>query len=135
MLVGPMARLQIQLLGGFAVQTQPGAACVVSSKKARALLAYLALPAGRFHSRQKLTALLWGGSRESQAQQSFRQALAALRRAAGQAFSDALVTEGDAMALAAAAVTTDAADFEKEAAESSVSALELASGLYRGDLL
>ena len=135
MLFGPMARLQVQLLGGFAVRTDPGEACVVSSRKARALLAYLTLPAGRFHSRQKLTALLGGGSRESQAQPSFRQALAALRRTIGSAISEALVSEGDAMALAAASVTTDVADFEKAAADGSVSALELASGLYRGDLL
>ena len=54
-----MAWLQLQLLGGFVVRTEAGSVCVLPTKKARALLAYLALPAGRFHSRQKLTALLW----------------------------------------------------------------------------
>ena len=84
-----MAWLQIQLLGGFAMRTEPGSACVLPTKKARALLAYLALPAGRFHSRQKLTALLWDDSPEMQAQQSFRQALVAMRRAIGDGLRDA----------------------------------------------
>jgi DNA-binding SARP family transcriptional activator len=45
-----MGRLQVDLLGGFSARRASGEACVLPTKKARALLAYLAVPAGRFHS-------------------------------------------------------------------------------------
>ena len=76
-------RLRFELLGGFAVTFDDGRPCVLPTRKTQALLAYLALPAGRFHSREKITALLWGDAPEAQARQSFRQALARIRRAVG----------------------------------------------------
>ena len=68
-------RLRFELMGGFAVTFDDGRPCVLPTRKTQALLAYLALPAGRFHSREKITALLWGDTPEAQARQSFRQAL------------------------------------------------------------
>src|SRR5262249_10635839 len=64
---GRMARLHLELLGGFSARLEDGQPCTLPTRKARALLAYLALPAGRFHSRDKLTALLWGETPEAQA--------------------------------------------------------------------
>ena len=61
-----MARLAISILGGFEA-TLDGAPVVVPKKKARALLAYLSLNAGRSHSREKIAALLWGNSGDAQA--------------------------------------------------------------------
>ncbi|MGC9334406.1 MAG: BTAD domain-containing putative transcriptional regulator, partial [Anaerolineae bacterium] len=51
--------------------------------KARALLAYLAVEAGRPHRRDTLAGLLWANSPQTKARQSLRQALADLRRALG----------------------------------------------------
>jgi DNA-binding SARP family transcriptional activator/tetratricopeptide (TPR) repeat protein len=130
-----MASLQIELLGGFSVRTASGEFCPLPTNKTRALLAYLSLPAGRFHSRQKLTALLWGDSAEGRAQQSFRQALAALRRSLGDGSSGALITEGDGIGLKAAEVSVDAGHFLTAAADRSIAGLERAAALYRGDLL
>src|SRR6267378_3288458 len=111
-----MARLSLTLLGGF-----------------QALLAYLALPPGRAHPRDKLAALLWGGIRGESARGSLRQALFALRKA----LSDTSVVQqdGDALALERGAVDVDAVTFERLVHEGTASALEQAVALYQGDLL
>ena len=77
----PRSRLRIQLLGGFTVRLDDGPALPLPARKAQALLAYLAVPPGRRHSREKLTALLWGDTPDAQARQAFRQTLSRLRRA------------------------------------------------------
>jgi len=61
-----MARLSLTLLGGFQARLEPGGAVSLPTRKAQALLAYLALPLGQAHPRDKLAALLWGGIRRSQ---------------------------------------------------------------------
>ena len=48
------ARLRLTLLGGFQAQLDAGAALVLPTKKTQALLAYLALPLGQAHPREKL---------------------------------------------------------------------------------
>src|SRR5215470_5516207 len=75
-----MHRLRLQLLGGFSLGLGAGRSVNPGARKARALLAYLALPAGRTHSRDKLASLLWGDTGDEQARQSLRQTLVALRR-------------------------------------------------------
>jgi DNA-binding SARP family transcriptional activator len=93
------------------------------------------VPAGRFHSREKLTALLWGDTAEVQAKHSFRQALLTLRRALGDGNPPILLTKDDALALDPAAVTVDVADFESALAASGMDGLDRAAALYKGDLL
>ena len=129
-----MARLHLELLGGFAARLNGDRPCRLPTRKAQALLAYLAVPAGRFHSRDKLTALLWGDVPEQQARQSFRQALAGLRRSFGEA-ADALLTEGDTIALDPQAVGSDVAEIEAARGETSIAALERAAALCNGGLL
>src|SRR5262249_36520769 len=76
-----MTRLHLTLLGGFHARLEPGSAIALPTRKSQALLAYLALPLGRAHPRDKLAALLGGGLREAPARASLRQALFAVRRA------------------------------------------------------
>ncbi len=47
----PEVRLTLTVLGGFHAQLEPDRALVLPTKKAQALLAYLALPAGQVHPR------------------------------------------------------------------------------------
>src|SRR2546427_2641506 len=129
-----MARLYLELLGGFSARLDLGRSCVLPTRKAQALLAYLALPAGRFHSREKLTALLWGEKAEARARHSLRQALASLRRALGGT-APGLLTRGDTIALNPEAVAVDVADLEAALAEGSPEALARGAALYKGDLL
>src|SRR3989440_8833834 len=75
-----MTQLHLTLLGGFHARLQPGSAIALPTRKSQALLAYLALPLGRAHPRDKLAALLWGGIREESARASLRQALFVVRK-------------------------------------------------------
>src|SRR5207249_510881 len=59
-----MARLSLALLGGFQARLESGSPLALPTKKAQALLAYLAIPLGRAHPRDKLATLLWSGIRE-----------------------------------------------------------------------
>lgn len=70
-----MAVLSVSLLGGFQVRSGAGTAISVPVKKAKALLAYLALHPGQRYTRDRLAALLWEEHGETQARHSLRQAL------------------------------------------------------------
>jgi len=128
-----MARLSLTLLGGFQARLEPGSAIALPTRKSQALLAYLALPPGRAHPRDKLAALLWGGIREESARASLRQALFAIRKALSD--TSAVWQDGDALALEPGAVEIDAAAFERLVREGTPAALERAAALYQGDLL
>ena len=130
-----MADLTLELLGGFAGNFSDGRRLVLPTRKAQALVAYLAMPTGRFHAREKLTALLWGETAESLARQSFRQALAGVRRAFGASRRDFLHTQGDTVAIDPACVSVDAQLLQKAVAEATRPSLERIASLYRGDFL
>ena len=129
-----MSVLTLQLLGGFRARVGDGPPLGLPTKKSQALLAYLALPAGREHGREKLMALLWGDAGERQARHSLRQALFTLRRTIGTGAGEVLV-EGDAIALNPRAVQVDVATLERHVAEGSPGALARVVELYQGDLL
>jgi len=131
-----MARLSLKLLGGFQLRAASGAAVPLPSRKARALIAYLALRPGRMYSRDVLTALLWGDTPDRQARQSLRQALLDLRRALRSPIhSRALRSDGEELGLDPAAIDVDVASFERLAAQKGIESLERAAALYQGDLL
>jgi DNA-binding SARP family transcriptional activator len=100
-----MARLAVSLLGGFQARLDSGPAVALPTRKAQGLLAYLALPPGQLHPRDKLAALLWGGIRDESARASLRQALFAIKKALAD--TPALALEGGAVALARDAVAVD----------------------------
>src|SRR5262249_24944616 len=129
-----MARLSLTLLGGFQARLDPGPAVALPTRKAQALLAYLALPLGRAHPRDTLAALLWGGLRQDAARAGLRQALFFIRKALNGA-EGLLRQEGDTLAFEPAAVDTDTARFERMTSEGTPEALQQAAQLYTGDLL
>jgi DNA-binding SARP family transcriptional activator/tetratricopeptide (TPR) repeat protein len=130
-----MARVCLELLGGFSARFDGGPPLVLPSRKAQALLAFLALPAGRWHSRETLATLFWGEAPEAHARQSLRQALAMLRRTVGDLDPPVLLTRPDALALDAESVAVDVASFEAALRDGGPDALARAAELYRGDLL
>ena len=127
------ARLELTVLGGFRASIGPNARIALPTRKSQALLAYLAMPAGQAHPRDKVATLLWGDMQTPQARGSLRQALTALRKALGG--TGALRLEGDGIALDPAAVAVDAQAFQALVADGSPRALEQAAHLYQGDLL
>ena len=68
-----MACLELTLLGGFQGRVGAGVALTLPTRKAQALLAFLALTPGRSYPREKLASLLWGGTREPQARRHRRR--------------------------------------------------------------
>jgi DNA-binding SARP family transcriptional activator len=129
-----MARLTLTLLGGFQGRVGAGAALTIPTRKAQALLAFLALPPGRSHPREKLASLLWGGMREPQARRGLRQALFMLRKAVATE-PPALLIAGQTVALNPISVDVDVVEFESRVAEGTPAALERATSLYRGEFL
>src|SRR5262245_50546521 len=127
--------LSLTLLGGFQARLGTGGVLSISARKAQALLAYLGVRPGQAHSRDKLASLLWAESREVQARDGLRHALAALRQALPAADPPILLVEGRALALNRAAVDVDVATFEGYVAAGTPEALEQAAALYPGDLL
>ncbi len=126
-----MARLELMLLGGFQARLVPGGPINLPTRKAKVLLAYLALPAGKPHARDQLAALLWGDVPESQSRGSLRKALFWLR----QALADTVMADAETVELKAGAVSVDVGEFERRVSDGSATALAEAADLYQGDLL
>ncbi len=74
-----MTAFSLSLLGPFQVTLDGDPIAGLTSAKARALLAYLAVEAGRPHPRQALAALLWPEHPEPRARANLSQALFLLR--------------------------------------------------------
>jgi DNA-binding SARP family transcriptional activator len=107
-----MANLSLGLLGSFRLETSAGAPVLLPTKRAKALLAYLALHPEKPQARSKLAALLWEDSSDDKAMESLRQSLSALRKAAAAAGGDLLITRGDSVLLAPAVLDVDVDRFE-----------------------
>jgi len=125
----------LTLLGGFRACGEHGRSVVLPTRKAQALLAYLAMPPGRAHSRESLAALLWGDVAPAQARSSVRVALYRVRKSLPSSAVTSLSIDGETVALRSGAATVDATVFERLCAQGSPGALAKAVELYRGDLL
>ncbi len=79
-----MKTLSILLLGGFEVLLDGRPVTAFGTDKVRALLAFLAVEAGRPHRRASLAELFWPELPEERASHNLRQALLMLRRALGE---------------------------------------------------
>jgi len=88
--------LQLNLFGHFSLTDSNGAEITLKSRKAKALLAYLALSGDMSRSREEIMALLWSDRAEAQARGSLRQVLSSLRKELGE---DVLHIDNDRAAL------------------------------------
>ncbi len=129
-----MAELRIELLGGFRVSAA-GQEVRVPSRKARALLACLALQPGQSAPRDLLATLLWEDSDPELGRASLRQALASLRRALPETTIGALVTTVDTVSLDAAQASSDVAGLRRLLRDASPDALVDAAASHSGELL
>jgi DNA-binding SARP family transcriptional activator len=127
-----MPGFRLNLLGGFALHDSSGATVRLPTRKAEALLAYLALAPERRHEREALTGLLWGDATDEASRASLRQTLFLLGKALGR---DALVSEGRSIVPAPGVLIVDAVEFEGLEVNSDPLALARAADLYQGDLL
>ncbi len=130
-----MATLDLKLLGGFEARLDSGQKIALPTRKAEALLAYLALAQGKPRTRDHLVGLLWSDRGESQAKGSLRQALTSLRHGLPADGAPVIDTEGEGVALEPRALAVDVLEFERLAKNGSNGNLAQASELYRGPLL
>ena len=128
-----MAACSLTLLGGFGLRSADGRDLALSTRKDRLLLAFLALNAGRPLARDRLAGLLWGDRGETQARDSLRQSLAAIRQAFRLVSLDPIHAERESVIFDSADIAIDAAAFERLASEAHARAE--AASLCRGALL
>jgi TolB-like protein/Tfp pilus assembly protein PilF len=128
-----VAACSLTLLGGFELRSADGRDLALSTRKDRLLLAYLALHAGRPLARDRLAGLLWGDRGETQARDSLRQSLAAIRQAFRLVALDPVHAERETLAFDLDGIAIDAIAFERLASEAN--SRGEAALLYRGPLL
>lgn len=129
-----MTELNLDLLGGFEARIGYSAVALdIPRKKAAALLAFLAMPAGRKRSRDEIADLFWSYTGEEGARNNLRQTLHVMRRMLPDYCG--LEITPDSILLLPNYVSVDVAEFEMAAEEATLVALERAANLYVGDFL
>jgi TolB-like protein/Tfp pilus assembly protein PilF len=106
--------LRLTLFGEFSAAGADGRKIAIKSKKAKGLLAYLALSPRMSRSREEIMALLWSDRAEAQARASLRQVLAGLRKDLGEVASETLIVTKDAIALDQDEITLAPAERNEE---------------------
>jgi DNA-binding SARP family transcriptional activator len=123
------ACFSVRLLGGCQLLDPGARRPSLTSRKARALLAYLAMPVGLHHDRRDLAALLWPNA--ARARTSLRRALSDLRSCIG----DGLQSCGEQVFLEPGMFKTDVEHFVRATRVQSVELLGDATARYTGDFL
>ena len=122
---------EIQLIGELRVRLGGTQAELPASRRARALLAWLALHPGR-HPRSRLAGLFWPDVLDASARASLRSAIWALRSALGPDFAGYLGTDRDTVTLAGADLRVDLWEVRRLIADGEP---EAALALCRAELL
>lgn len=125
----------LRVLGGFQLARADGQVLELPSRKARMLLAFVALNAPRSVSRERLAGLLWGDGGDRQALHSLRQCLLELRRLGERAGGDLLHSDRESVALALPAGCVDALAVERLAHEATPGSLRAAAAICAGVVL
>jgi len=126
---------RLSLLGGASVQRIPEDVEIdFPTRKAKALLIYLAMAPNYRASRSKLAGIFWSRSAEEQARASLRQTIASLRKVLTFDVYCLLDTSSDDVFLKGDMLDIDVVHFEQQT-DDDVDATELAVTLYKGDFL
>ena len=133
---GEPAQWSLRLFGGFELNVLPAGDRAASlGRRERALLAYLALsPKGR-QPRRKLATLIWGEGTDRALQDNLRTCLWRLRKALGDTGHRILASDQEDIVLDTAVFEVDALVFERFAAHSGRTELEIAANRYAGAFL
>ncbi len=128
-----MTSYKLTLFGGFELTSPNRTAINISAKKAKALLVYLALHPNKIHQRETLATLLWEECSSSQARQSLRQTLSALRKA----IDSPTIIDGDqqSLFLLKDQIEIDALIFDNLCQQDDKVSLQNALEFYQGELL
>lgn len=127
--------IRLKLLGQFSIATAEGNVIRLPSRKAQALLAYLALNPDQHHSRSKLATLLWSRHDDEHARNNLSQCLYRLRGALAPLAERVLHIDKDGVTLTSEALEVDILTLRQLAADGSPTALREAAALGANDLL
>lgn len=134
-LMSASPRFELQLMGTFSLRCSSHSPdlILISSKKARALLAYVAMQDPMRISRERLATLLWPDRIDRQARQNLRACIASLRQDLAR-FADDLLTI-DAESVEIKNILVDARLLGRLGDVKAATKLEEAATLYRGQFL
>jgi len=126
--------MRLRLLGRLVVSSLDDQSVPIAlpTRKAGALLAYLAMSRDYAARREELATLLWGECSEQQARQSLRQALALLRKHLGPSL---VIADAGMVRLDGELWSIDAREFEQLSRSTRAAELALAARLFTGDFL
>ncbi len=99
--------LRLQLMGPFRLAAPDGSRIEISSRKAQALIALLAVSGNGERTRSWLQTMLWGSRAPEQARSSLRSELSSLRSALKQAGADVLASDKARVWLDLTQIETD----------------------------
>ncbi|HET7551060.1 MAG TPA: AAA family ATPase [Gemmatimonadaceae bacterium] len=131
----PPASLEIRLLGPLEVERDGRLLELPPSRKARALLAYLAATGGS-HAREQICDIFWDGPVDPRG--ALRGALSKLRRVLDDARANHIVPGGDRVALDTTGITVDLTTIRAVASDlvsADLELLERCAASFRGELL
>lgn len=131
---GSERHLKLNLFGRFSLLDNDAEIALPSTRE-RALIAYLAMHAGRFQARDKLAALLWPDRSSEQARHSLRQAMYVVRKALGSDGASIMVSGNGGLAVDPTLVEVDVTNFEHLANEFVAADLLEAAAYYSGEFL
>jgi DNA-binding SARP family transcriptional activator/TolB-like protein len=131
-----LSQVTLRVLGTFAIEANVGRPIALSirSRKARALLAYLAMKPDYRARREELATLFWGDNPDASARHSLRQCLISLRQDLCLA-SQILVVDRETIGLRAQFVSIDARSFMSLARSAGPDQLTEAAKLWQGAFL
>jgi PAS domain S-box-containing protein len=127
-----MRKLRLTTFGGLAFQDSRGSEYKIPTRKAAAMVAYLAMQPGKKFRRERLANMFWGDKAERWARHSLSQALSDVKRILGE---DAILFDGQFIQVNPQAIEIDAFDMTRLADQRQVESLTLAEQLYQGDFL
>lgn len=127
-----MRKLRVTTFGGLGFQDSRGAEYKISTRKAAAMVAYLAVQPGKKYRREHLANMFWGDKADKRARHSLSQALSDVRRILGD---DTLFVDSQFVQINSAAIEADAIDIARLANQQQLEPLISAEELYRGDFL
>ncbi len=129
-----MRSVSFRLLGTFELAIG-GTSIPISSRRGRALLAYLVLQPTCAESREHLATLLWGDRQDRYARQSLRQCLLSLHKELGPLNANLLKVGIDTVALDTESIVADVLRLSDLIESGEPTDLSEAISLYRGDFL
>ena len=115
--------------------TNDGRSVAIVSKRARALIGYIALREGVEISRGVITGLLWGERSDGQARASLRQVLSELRGALNGSLQHSIIATRDTVSWALGSAWIDAKVVEASADTGNANLLREAADLVGGELM